>query len=41
MKKNERRVKLLIARVNREDETRLTEIVNELTTAVHFSGLGH
>lgn len=41
MKKNERRVKLLIAIVNREDETRLTEIVNELTTAVHFSGLGH
>lgn len=41
MKKNERRVKLLIGIVNREDEMRLTEIVNGLTTAVHFSGLGH
>ena len=41
MKKNERRVKLLIGIVNREDEGRLTEIINELATAVHFSGVGH
>lgn len=41
MKKIDRRVKLLVAIVNREDEMRLTEIVNGLTTAMHFSGLGH
>ena len=35
------RVKLLIGIINKEDELRLTEIVNECATAVHFSGMGH
>ena len=41
MKKTDRRVKLLLGIVNREDESRMTEIINEVTTAVHFSGVGH
>ena len=36
-----KRVKLLISIINKEDEGRLTEIVNECATAVHFSGMGH
>ena len=35
------RVKLLVGIINKEDELRLTEVVNECATAVHFSGLGH
>ena len=35
------RVKLLISIINKEDEGRLTEIVNDCATAVHFSGMGH
>ncbi|MBO7196445.1 MAG: hypothetical protein J6V80_03840 [Clostridia bacterium] len=35
------RVKLLIGIINKEDEQRFTEIVNECATAVHFSGVGH
>jgi len=38
---NKNRVKLLVGIINKEDETRLTEIVNECSTAVHFSGMGH
>lgn len=42
MKRGEqRKVKLLIGIINKEDENRFTEIVNECATAVHFSGLGH
>lgn len=44
MKKPEpdnRRVKLLVGIINKEDEARFTEIVNECSTAVHFSGVGH
>lgn len=43
MKKNEvnRRVKLLVGIINKEDENRFTDIINECATAVHFSGLGH
>lgn len=37
----DKRVKLLISIINKEDESRLTEIVNECATAVHFSGMGH
>ena len=37
----DRRVKLLVGIVNPEDEVKLTGIVNECTTAVHFSGIGH
>lgn len=35
------RVKLLVSIINKEDELRLSEIVNECATAVHFSGMGH
>lgn len=35
------RVKLLIGIISKEDEGRLTEIVNDCATAVHFSGMGH
>lgn len=35
------RVKLLIGIINKEDEGRLTDIVNECATSVHFSGMGH
>ena len=37
----DRRVKLLVGIINREDEMRLTEIINERATALHFSGVGH
>ena len=37
----DKRVKLLIGIINREDEDRFTEIINEQCVAVHFSGLGH
>lgn len=37
----DKRVKLLVGIINREDEERLTEIINEQCVAVHFSGLGH
>ena len=35
------RVKLLVGIINKEDEGRFTEIVNECATAMHFSGVGH
>ena len=38
-KKN--KVKLLIGIINKEDENRFAEIVNECATAVHFSGIGY
>ncbi|MBO5315895.1 MAG: hypothetical protein IKJ13_00860 [Clostridia bacterium] len=37
----DKRVKLLVGIINREDEERFTEIVNEFAVALHFSGLGH
>ncbi len=36
-----RRVKLLVGIINKEDELKFTDIVNECATAVHFSGVGH
>ena len=36
-----RKVKLLVGIINKEDEERLTEIVNECCVALHFSGVGH
>ena len=36
-----KQVKLLVGIINKEDEDRFTEIVNECATAVHFSGVGH
>ena len=35
------RVKLLIAVINKKDEIRCTEIINETTVAASFSGIGH
>lgn len=35
------RVKLLVGIINKEDERRFTDIVNECATALHFSGVGH
>ena len=40
-KKTDRRAKLLVAIINKEDETKFTGTVNKLCTAVHFSGIGH
>ena len=36
-----KQVKLLVGIINKEDGERFTDIVNELATAVHFSGVGH
>lgn len=43
MRKNtkEKRVKALVAIINREDEKRFTDVVNECATALHFTGIGH
>ena len=43
MKKSdkEKRVKLLVGIINKEDEKSFTEVVNECATALHFSGIGH
>ncbi len=42
MKKTDtRRVKLLVGIINKEDERKFTSIVNEISTALHFSGVGH
>ncbi len=37
----ENRVKLLVAIINREDDEKLTGIINESAVAIHYSGLGH
>ena len=39
--KQQKRVKLLVAIVNKEDELKLTATVNRCCTAAHFSGIGH
>ena len=43
MKKNaiEKRIKLLVGIINKEDEDKFSEIVNDCATAVHFSGIGY
>ena len=38
---NKKQVKLLVGIINKEDENRFSEIVNECATALHFSGIGH
>ena len=38
---NDKRVKLLVGIINKEDELKFTDIVNECATAVHYSGVGH
>ncbi len=40
-KKQERRVKLLVSIINKEDESKLTETLNRSCVAMHFSGVGH
>ncbi|MBO5907816.1 MAG: hypothetical protein J6Q85_06680 [Clostridia bacterium] len=35
------RVKLLVGIINKNDDERFSEIVNECATALHFSGIGH
>ena len=35
------RVKLLVGIINKEDEMKFTDIVNECCVAVHYSGVGH
>ncbi len=37
----ENRTKLLVAIINREDDEKLTSIINESAVALHYSGLGH
>ncbi len=38
---NQRRVKLVVAVINKKDELRYNEIINENTVAASFSGIGH
>ena len=40
-KKQDRRAKLMVAIITKEDEERFTSTVNKYCTAVHFSGIGH
>lgn len=40
-KKTDRRAKLLVAIINKEDEEKFSGTVNKCCTAVHFSGIGH
>ena len=40
-KKQTKRAKLLVAIINKEDESLFTASVNKCCTAVHFSGIGH
>lgn len=35
------RLKLLVAIINKEDELKLCEAINDVSAALHFSGLGH
>ncbi len=37
----DRRVKLLVSIINKEDEAKLTETLNRTATAIHFAGIGH
>jgi len=37
----EKRVKILVGIINREDEKRFTDVINECATALHFTGVGH
>lgn len=37
----QKRVKLLIGIINKEDENKFSEIINECATALHFSGIGY
>ena len=43
MKKNakDKKVKLLVGIINKEDEKQFTDVVNNCATALHFTGVGH
>ena len=40
-KKDDKRVKLLVSIINKEDSDLLTETINSCCTAMHFSGIGN
>ena len=40
-KDDNKRVKLLVSIITKADEQKLTETINRVCTAVHFSGIGH
>ena len=35
------RVKLLISIIHKDDQSRLTDAINRISTSMHFSGIGH
>jgi len=40
-KQDDKRVKVLVSIINKEDQEKLTETINKHCTAMHFSGIGH
>ena len=40
-KQGDKRVKLLVSIINKADQEKLTDTINQLATAMHFSGIGH
>lgn len=40
-KQDDKRVKILVSIINKEDQEKLTETINKHCTAMHFSGIGH
>ncbi len=40
-KQGDKRVKLLVSIINKTDQDKLTETINQYATAMHFSGIGH
>ncbi len=40
-KQSDKRVKLLVSIINKADQDKLTEAINQHATALHFSGIGH
>ena len=39
--RNKNHVKLLVSIINKADQERLTDAINKIATAMHFSGIGH
>lgn len=40
-KQDDKRVKILVSIINKADQEKLTETLNQYATAMHFSGIGH
>ena len=40
-KQDDKRVKVLVSIINKADQDKLTESINHVCTAMHFSGIGH